>query len=95
MGAEAPPENVFNVGAAMSFEFGEYVLQPNAEVRLWQVDGARAGNLFNVGARLRMAVKSLTLFPQVGMNFGNIYSLADGSATSVSGLRLSVTARYN
>jgi len=95
VGAEAPPENVFNVNGAMSFEFGEYVLQPNVELRLWQVDGARAGNLLNVGARLRMTAGVLTLFPQLGMSFGNIYSLADGSATKVSGLRASLTARYN
>jgi hypothetical protein len=95
VGAEAPPENVFNVNGSMSFEFGDYVLQPNVEMRLWQVDGARAGNLVNVGARLRMEVGGLTLFPQLGMSFGNIYSLADGSETKVSGLRAALTVRYN
>jgi hypothetical protein len=95
VGAEAPPENVFNVNGAMSFEMGDYLLQPNVEVRLWSVDGARAGNLFNLGARLRMTAGVFTLFPQLGVSFGNIYSLADGTATKVSGLRTSLTVRYN
>lgn len=95
VGADAPPENVFNVNGAMSFEFGEMVLQPNIEVRLWQVDGTRAGNLFNVGARLRLPAGVFTLFPQLGLSVGNTYSLADGSAVKISGLRGGLTVRYN
>jgi hypothetical protein len=95
VGAAAPPENVFNANAAMSFDIGNVVLQPNVEVRLWQVDGARAGNLINVGARLRMMAGVFTLFPQLGISTGNIYSLADGSATKISGLRGGLTIRYN
>jgi hypothetical protein len=95
VGAEAPPENVFNVNGAMSFELGAVLLQPNVEVRLWQVDGARAGNLFNVGTRLRLTAGVFTLFPQVGMSFGNVYSLSDGSAVKISGLRGGLTVRYN
>jgi hypothetical protein len=71
------------------------LLQPNVEVRLWQVDGARAGNLFNVGTRLRLTAGVFTLFPQVGMSFGNVYSLSDGSAVKISGLRGGLTVRYN
>lgn len=95
LGGPAPPENVFNVAGSMSIELGEMLLQPSAEVRLWQVDGARAGNLFNLGARMRIARGLFSFYPQLGFSLGNIYSTVDGSATTVNGLRGSLTIRYN
>lgn len=95
LGGPAPPENVFNLSGAMSIPIGEMLLQPNAEVRLWQVDGARAGNLLNLGARMRIQTSALAIYPQLGFSFGSIYSTADGAATSVSGLRASLTVRYH
>lgn len=95
LGGAAPPENVFNVSGAMSFDVGEYVVQPSIETRLWQVDGKRAGNQINLGARVRIPIGSLVIFPQVGYTMGNVYSLADGAATKVSGLRLNMAVRYN
>ncbi len=95
LGADAPAENVVNLSGAVSIPFGEFILQPNIETRLWQVGGARAGNLINAGLRLRIPVGSVSLFPQVGYSVGNVYSVADGSGTSVRGLRASVTLRVN
>jgi hypothetical protein len=95
LGGDAPPENVFNVSGAVSFDVGKYVVQPSVETRLWQVDGARAGNQFNLGARVRVPLGSMVFFPQVGYTMGNVYSLVDGAATKVTGLRLNMTVRYN
>jgi hypothetical protein len=95
LGGPALPENVFNVGGSVSIPVGAMLLQPNLEVRLWQVDGARAGNLMNLGARMRIPAGVLALYPQLGYSLGNIYSTVDGSATSVTGLRGSLTIRYN
>jgi hypothetical protein len=95
LGGDAPPENVFNVSGAVSFDVGKYVVQPSVETRLWQVDGARAGNQFNLGARVRVPVGSLVFYPQAGYTMGNVYQLSDGAATKVSGLRLNMTVRYN
>jgi hypothetical protein len=95
LGGDAPPENVFNVSGAVSFDVGKYVVQPSVETRLWQVDGARAGNQFNLGARVRVPVGALVVYPQFGYTMGNIYSVVDGTATKVSGLRLNMTVRYN
>ena len=95
LGGDAPPENVFNVSGAVSFDVGRYVVQPSVETRLWQVDGARAGNQFNVGARVRVPMGALAIYPQFGYTMGNVYSLVDGAATKVSGLRLNMTVRYN
>lgn len=93
--APAPAENVFNVAAAVSVPMGALLLQPSVETRLWQVGGARAGNLVNLGLRLRIPAGKLGLFPQVGYSLGNIYSVVDGSGTSVTGLRASLTVRVN
>lgn len=95
LGDAAPAENVFNVSAAVSIPMNTLLLQPNIETRLWQVGGARAGNLVTAGVRLRVPVGSLGLFPSVGYSIGNLYSTLDGSGTKVSGLRASVTLRYN
>lgn len=95
LGGDAPKENVFNVSAAVSLEVGNFLMQPNVETRLWQVGGARAGNLTNLGFRVRVPAGPIALFPALGYNLGTIYSTADGSSTKVSGLRLSLTARYN
>jgi hypothetical protein len=95
LGAAAPAENVFNLSGAVSIPIGEFLVQPNLETRLWQVGGARAGNLINLGLRVRIPVGSIGLFPQVGYSMGNLYSVADGSGTKVSGLRASLTLRVN
>jgi len=95
LGGVAPPENVFNVSGAVSFDAGRVLVQPNVEMRLWQVEGARAGNLANIGVRLRVPAGLVSIFPSVGYSVGNIYSLADGAATPVSGLRGGLTIRLN
>lgn len=95
LGADAPGENVFNVAGAVSIERNELLIQPNVEVRLWQIGGARAGNLMTAGVRLRFPAGRFGFFPSVGYSIGNLYSIADGSATSVSGLRAAMTVRFN
>lgn len=95
LGGDAPQENVFNISGAVSFDAGRLLMQPNVEMRLWQVGGARAGNLANLGLRVRVPAGVFALFPSVGYSVGNIYSIADGSATKVSGLRGGLTIRYN
>ncbi len=95
LGGDAPPENVFNVSGAVSFDVGKYVVQPSVETRLWQVDGARAGNQFNFGARVRVPVGAIVVYPQLGYTMGNFYALDTGAATKISGLRLNMTVRYN
>lgn len=95
LGGDAPKENVFNASAAVSFDAGQILVQPNAELRLWQVGGARAGNLVNLGVRVRIPAGGLSLFPGLGYSMGNVYSVANGDGTKVSGLRFTLTARYN
>lgn len=95
VGGTAPAENVFSVSGAFSFPMGEYLLQPSVETRLWQVGGARAGNVVNLGFRLSVPLGNFGLFPQLGYSLGNVYSLADGSATKASGFRASLTLRIN
>lgn len=94
LGGVAPNENVFNVSGALSFDVASLLVQPSAEVRLWQQGGVRAGNMINFGARVRWTVGEFALYPQVGYSFGTVYSVEDGSESDVSGLRGSLTVRY-
>lgn len=95
LGDDAPGENVFNVAAALSIPVRQFLVQPNLETRLWQVGGVKAGNLTTVGLRLRIPVGPLGLFPSAGYSVGSLYSTSDGSGTAVSGVRASITLRYN
>jgi hypothetical protein len=94
LGSAAPTENVFNVNGALSFDVRSLLVQPSLEARLWQQDGVRAGNMINLGVRVRWAVSSFALYPQVGYSIGTVYSVEDGTESDVSGLRGSLTVRY-
>jgi hypothetical protein len=98
LGGDAPQENVANLNAAVSFDVGRVLVQPNAEVRLWQADGARAGRLINANARLRIGAGLLSFYPSIGYSVGTIWETSGpsaGAATDVTGLRGSLTIRVN
>jgi hypothetical protein len=95
VGTDAPSENVFNLSGAVSIPVGQYLVQPSIETRLWQAGGARAGNLINIGARMRIPAGSFAIFPQVGYSIGTVYSTVNGASTGVTGLRGSLTIRLN
>mgnify|MGYP001764816552 CR=1 FL=1 len=94
-GGAAPKENLANLSAGVSFSAREVLIQPTVEMRLWQIDGVKAGNLFNGGVRMRFGVGGFSVIPAVGYAIGNIYSTADGSATDVTGYRGALTIRWN
>jgi hypothetical protein len=94
LGGPAPGENVFNVSGGASLEVKGILLQPTAELRLWQVDGIKAGNLVNVGIRARLGLGALAVYPSVGLSTGALFSTADGTQTSLSGFRGGLTVRW-
>lgn len=87
----APKENVANVNLAASFEAGPTLIQPSVEARFWQIDGARAGQITNLGVRVRLIGGNFEFFPSAGYTIGKLYSVATGAATDVTGVRLSMT----
>ena len=91
---DAPKENIASLNAGMSITAGEVAIQPNVEMRLWQVGGVKAGNMFNTGVRLRFNMGSFGLFPSVGYSIGNLYDVGSGVATDVTGIRGSLTVRF-
>lgn len=94
LGEAAPTENVLNLNASLSLDVKDIIVQPTVETRLWQSGGVRAGNMFNLGVRVRFGIGSFSLYPQVGYSFGTIYSTSDPSSSDVTGLRGSLTIRY-
>lgn len=94
LGGPAPGENVFNITGGASFEVREILLQPTAELRLWQVDGIQAGNLVNLGVRARLGLGAFSVYPSVGLSTGSLFSTTDGTELSLSGFRGSLTVRW-
>ncbi len=94
-GGDAPAENVANLNAAYSMEVGPVLLQPSLEARMWQVDGARAGQLTNLDVRVRFDAGQLSMYPSLGYSVGNLYDPVSGAATDLAGFRSSVTIRFN
>ena len=92
---DAPKENIASLNAGMSITARAILIQPNVEMRLWQVGGVKAGNMFNTGVRLRFNAGSFGLFPAVGYSIGNLYDTGSGLATDVTGIRGSLTIRWN
>jgi len=95
LGGAAPNENVANINAGLSFTAREVLIQPNLEMRLWQVGGVRAGNLINTGVRLRFGFGNFSFYPSVGYSIGSLYSLTNSSSDDVTGIRSSLTIRWN
>jgi hypothetical protein len=95
LGGAAPKENLANINAGLSFDLGSVLVQPNVEARFWQVDGARAGQLTNIGARLRIGTGTFSFYPAAGYSTGNTYDLTSGAAEKITGFRGSLTIRWN
>ncbi|MEY3701114.1 MAG: hypothetical protein RI891_406, partial [Gemmatimonadota bacterium] len=94
LGGPAPGENVFNLAGGASLEVGGVLVQPSAELRLWQVDGVKAGNLVSVGIRARLGLGAFAVYPSVGLSTGALFSTADGTETSLTGFRGGLTVRW-
>ncbi len=95
VGGPAPRENVFNLTTGVSVNWGSTLLQPNIETRLWTSEGVRAGNLVSVGVRARIGFGALAVYPSMGVSTGTLFDLTDGSESSLSGFRGSLTVRWN
>ncbi|MCL4215046.1 MAG: hypothetical protein KJZ74_14140 [Gemmatimonadales bacterium] len=93
-GGDAPAENIANVNAGFSFDVGRVLIQPNVETRLWQVDGARAGQLVNLGTRARIGAGAFSFYPAAGYTLGKIYDDA-GASEDLTGYRFSLTIRFH
>ena len=90
----APGENVFNVAGGASVEVKGVLLQPMAELRLWQVDGVRAGNLVHVGIRARLGLGALAVYPSVGSAPARSSRPPMAPRRSLSGFRGGLTVRW-
>ncbi len=95
VGGTAPYENIANLSVGVGVRLGSVVVEPNAEGRLWQVGGARAGQMVSLGARLRLGAGPFTLVPSAGYTAGTFYALSDGASTGLTGWRGSLLIRLH
>jgi hypothetical protein len=94
-GGVANPESLFSGAVSAVFHAGGLTLEPNVEGRTWQVDGAKAGLLANVGVRARLTTGSLTILPSASFQGGKLYSTLDGTSLDLTGWRLGVSVRLH
>ena len=96
VGGDAPKENVSSLNLGVSFNAGDVLIQPNIEARLWQVATVRAGQLVNIGTRMRFSAGAFSLYPAAAYSIGKTYVPETGAAQyDVSGFRGSLTIRYH
>ncbi len=94
-GGVAAPENVINGALAVGLRSGSLYIEPNVEVRNWQVDGFAAGFLGNGGVRLRWSAGAFTFMPSAIYQLGTLNSLGGGESLDLSGWRAAVTLRIH
>lgn len=95
IGATAPWENVLNLNIGLGMQMNDLYLQTTAEGRVWNVDGTRAGQLANLGFRLRFPVGAFSVNPSTTVTVGKLYSAASGLSAGVTGFRAQLLIRYN
>jgi hypothetical protein len=93
LGAPSNPESILNGSVALGFHRGDLLIEPSIEGRTWQNDGIKAGQLANVGLRLRFGAGPLSIMPNATFQAGKVYSPLDGTGMDVTGWRLSLMAR--
>lgn len=92
-GGESPSETVINGTVGLGLHFGGLYVEPSFEARNWQIEGVKAGLLFNPTVRTRFSMGALTIMPTATYQIGSLYDLADGSGTDLNGWRVGLTAR--
>jgi len=95
IGGASPWENVSNVNLAFGFHVGGLYVQPSAEGRAWQADGANAGKLANFGLHLRFAAGPLSLNPSVSYGLGTLNPIGGGTSVDLTGLRGTLIVRLH
>lgn len=95
IGAAAPWENVINVNVGLGMQLNDFYLQTSAEGRVWNVDGTRAGQLANLGFRLRFPVGAFSINPSTTVTVGKLYSAASRLSAGMTGFRAQLLIRYN
>ena len=95
IGATAPWENVVNVNVGFGMQMNDLYLQTSAEGRVWNVDGTRAGQLANLGFRLRFPVGAFSINPSTTVTVGKLYSAGSALTAGMTGFRMQLLIRYN
>jgi hypothetical protein len=93
IGAEAPWENISNVGLSVGFNMGPVHVLPNAEGRFWMRDGEKAGMVGTGGVRFRFDLLGLSINPAVNYSIGNVYPAGSTTSIDVSGYRATLLMR--
>ncbi len=95
IGATAPWENVVNLNIGLGMQVNDFYLQTSAEGRVWNVDGTRAGQLANLGFRLRFPVGAFSINPSTTVSVGKLYGAGSASSADLTGFRAQLLIRYN
>jgi hypothetical protein len=95
IGTAAPWENVADLSIGWSIRGKLLSLQTSVEQRIWQIEGARAGDLTNFGIGAQFNIGSFTIVPSSTVAIGKLHSAEGGPTADLQGIRGQLLIRWH
>lgn len=95
IGARSPWENILDFSVAWGLRAAKMYLQTGVEQRIWQIGGARAGDMTNFSIRTQFGTGSWIFAPSFTSSLGTIRSAVGGPSADIQGTRFQVLIRYH
>ncbi len=95
IGTNAPWENLADLSIGWGIR-GKYLsLQTSIEQRIWQIEGARAGDLTNFGVNAQFNLGSFIIAPSTTVALGKLHSAVGGPSAAMQGVRGQLLIRWH
>jgi len=95
IGTNSPWENLADLSIAWSIRGKFLSLQTSVEQRIWQIEGARAGDLTNFGIGAQFNIGAFTIAPSSTVAIGKLHSAEGGPTASLQGIRGQLLIRWH
>ena len=95
IGTNAPWENLADLSIGWGIRGKCLSLQTSIEQRIWQIEGARAGDLTNFGVNAQFNLGSFIIAPSTTVALGKLHSAVGGPSAAMQGVRGQLLIRWH